>query len=733
MPGEPPRLPGEMTFTVKPGLLVKHYSYDGLGRLVRTQSPWPNPQEGPITKQVKSERFFYDGIRRIQELVTDPVLSTKGALLSGDPGLIELAEADGEVLGEEEEAQEGDFVFDGDASSLKLEDGQAGANGSGGAPEGGGPPEYELVTYLAREYIWGPGDSHAGVDELVVYFDANRWAYWVLQDAGGDVVAVCDMQGSDPAGGNAARVCGQWRYDAYGAATAAEHLAAFPQIHCGHKALFFDRLDMGVDVSGAEPPRLIPYSHLLVHMRNRAYSPQMGRFMQPDPNATALTLIEAASYHGRGLDAMVAAFDVQSLYGDGMNLYEYLGSNPWSRRDPLGLSWDPFSMVDEYSADDAGSRAAFLERVIGGAKTSAYIGATLISMLPFPIISNLGALGASALEGEVSPELAMAGKVLGFASLGALSVTISKLSYSAARTAISYVSKHGLRGTARNGMALAKRAYGWIQAKIAAAQGKACGCFTAATLIWTATGLIPIVEVEEGSLVVAQDESTGLYSLREVLDTTKAYADLLVVVTIVHGDGRRERLETTEEHPFFVPGHGWLRADSLNPGDRLSVMDEQGGGLDWGERNPTARDRKHAQSSVVVSIAFVQHTTTVYNLSVAGLNTYLVGPNGVLVHNCRTIRNKHLAGKLHPRSGVPFDADGYPDFSAWTKMEVTIPSGHQGRAADFRHADAIYAASHGRPRPTDMTWHHHQDGIRLQLVDREVHMMTGHTGSTPGR
>ncbi len=94
------------------------------------------------------------------------------------------------------------------------------------------------------------------------------------------------------------------------------------------------------------PPRLIPYAHLLVHMRNRAYSPQMGRFMQPDPNATAMMLIEAASYHGRGLDAIVAAFDVQGLYGDGMNLYEYLGSSPWGRRDPLGLSWDPFDMVD---------------------------------------------------------------------------------------------------------------------------------------------------------------------------------------------------------------------------------------------------------------------------------------------------------------------------------------------------------------------------------------------------
>jgi len=82
-------------------------------------------------------------------------------------------------------------------------------------------------------------------------------------------------------------------------------------------------------------------------MRNRVYSPSMGRFFQPDPNATAMMLIEAASYHGRGLDAMVAAFDVQGPYGDGMNLYEYLGSSPWQQRDPLGLFFG--DAVDAYA------------------------------------------------------------------------------------------------------------------------------------------------------------------------------------------------------------------------------------------------------------------------------------------------------------------------------------------------------------------------------------------------
>jgi len=36
---------------------------------------------------VRSERFYYDGIRRLQELVTDPVLNLGAAGESGDPAL----------------------------------------------------------------------------------------------------------------------------------------------------------------------------------------------------------------------------------------------------------------------------------------------------------------------------------------------------------------------------------------------------------------------------------------------------------------------------------------------------------------------------------------------------------------------------------------------------------------------------------------------------------------------
>ena len=50
---------------------------------------------------------------------------------------------------------------------------------------------------------------------------------------------------------------------------------------------------------------------------------------------------------------------MEGMYGDGMNLYQYLGSNPWTHSDPLGLSSDPFeeidAIIDEIMAERAGA------------------------------------------------------------------------------------------------------------------------------------------------------------------------------------------------------------------------------------------------------------------------------------------------------------------------------------------------------------------------------------------
>ncbi len=67
------------------------------------------------------------------------------------------------------------------------------------------------------------------------------------------------------------------------------------------------------------------------------YNPRLGRFMQADPNGTGLVLTSGLSYHGSNPTVTVSmAYELQ--YGDGMNFYEYLRSNPPNRTDPSGLS-----------------------------------------------------------------------------------------------------------------------------------------------------------------------------------------------------------------------------------------------------------------------------------------------------------------------------------------------------------------------------------------------------------
>src|SRR5690606_17433909 len=103
-------------------------------------------------------------------------------------------------------------------------------------------------------------------------------------------------------------ILAQWRFDAYGAVLHADEFGPAPRLHCGHKGLFLDRLDVGVGGSGSEPPRLVPYAHAVYQIRNRSYAPALGRFYQRDPNATALVLIASSAYHGQGIAAISNAF-----------------------------------------------------------------------------------------------------------------------------------------------------------------------------------------------------------------------------------------------------------------------------------------------------------------------------------------------------------------------------------------------------------------------------------------
>ena len=616
--GDPPSTPVPLGIVADE--LIKHYTYDGLGRLIRTQSPYPSPDNN---QGLRTERFYYDGVRRIQELVADPVEALAMATSSSNSQVQTAA-----TSSQSSQAAAAEGELDESATPLTVEQTQL----------SGDPVAMPIpAARLEREYIWGPGDGAAGVDELFVQYDVNRKPWWVVQDAGGDIVALCDNAGTVT---GAPFVAAQWTYDAYGSVLSADHLSAHPFMHAGHKGLFFDRLDVGVAdqaVPGAgaqETPRLVPFAHAIVHNRGRAYNPQFGRFMQPDPNAAALAMLEGASYNGRGFAALAVAFDLSQRYGDGSNLYEYLGSNPWNRSDPMGLSWDPFDMVDELIAEHAASGSALLAAVGNGAKAAAVLAAHIATYLPFPAASLAGELALVAL-GEQDMQTALiaagmglipAGKLLGPA-FKAVGKFIGRAASAAWNAAKHYAGKAG-KYLARMHPAgfLIERAWRWL--------AKGCGCFEEGTQVQTARGMVPIDQLCEGDEVFAQDEATGQVSLRKVVRTFVRKAAPIVAVTLIGtaspavaddgaiGDGAPGpvTLNTTEEHPFLVEVDGeqaapgrWVQAASLKPGDEVFTA----GG----------------EPAVVVSVQFTGRRATVYNIEVEGLHNYRVGREGFVVHN----------------------------------------------------------------------------------------------------
>jgi hypothetical protein len=353
--------------------LLKHFTYDGLGRLIRTLSPFPSPDN---STGLRSERFYYDGIRRIQEVVVDPVVSLDVATLSG-----------GSVGTAAGQAQSGSGQpLDGAGTPVVVEQAQL-ADPNPTAPAG---------TFLNREYIWGPG----GVDELLCQYDWQRKPWFTLMDDGGDLVALCDRDPTTLRG----RVAAEYTFDAYGQVLTAQtysSMSSNAHPHCGHKGLFVDRLEAPIVGSGNfETPRLAPLSTPLVQNRNRAYLPTLGRFVQQDPNAMGQSVLAAASFNGRGMTALSVAFGLSEHYGDGLNAYEYLGSNPWARSDSMGLAWDPFDLVDDFNASRAGSASALLNQIGAGMQAAAMVAATIASELPFPMVGFLGQLSTALLNGD---------------------------------------------------------------------------------------------------------------------------------------------------------------------------------------------------------------------------------------------------------------------------------------------------------------------------------------------
>jgi hypothetical protein len=139
-----------------------------------------------------------------------------------------------------------------------------------------------------------------------------------------------------------------------------------------------------------------------------------------------------------------------------------------------------------------------------------------------------------------------------------------------------------------------------------------CNCFTAGTKVLTDEGEKNIEDIEVGDKVLAKDENNpdGELAYKEVTALHRNQRDDIIKLHV-----GEQVIETTDNHPFWVEGKGWLLADELQAGDKLQKAD--------------------GSNLTIDKVEFVKldKPVTVYNFTVADYHTYYVTDLGIWVHN----------------------------------------------------------------------------------------------------
>lgn len=226
-------------------------------------------------------------------------------------------------------------------------------------------------------------------------------------------------------------------------------------------------------------------------------------------------------------------------------------------------------------------------------------------------------------------------------------------------------------------------------------------CFAAGTLVHTKDGLKPIEQIQVGDWVLSKHESgEGEQAHKQV---TKTFVHDDAEVMLLNYQVRRPDdttfggiLVVTPNHPFWVPGKGWKKAEALKatwPFMPLEVFDEKAASVyrntktyvsasptvAWVPSTSVCEDlMRPGKYFDLESLKFIMETdspyaksdhfgvdiglpagrpknnhrfkTTVYNFEVEDFHTYYVGKDGVWVHN------KNMQVNLS-NGGVPLTAE----------------------------------------------------------------------------
>ena len=249
-------------------------------------------------------------------------------------------------------------------------------------------------------------------------------------------------------------------------------------------------------------------------------------------------------------------------------------------------------------------------------------------------------------------------------------------------------------------------------------------CFIAGTYVLALNGLKRIEDIVAGDKIMAADPDTFEVAERTVLETYVRQVDKLVHITV-----NGEEIVTTDNHPFYVQGRGFINAGNLLVGDKLISV--------------------NGDDLIIEDyyIEFTEEPVSVYNFQVEDFHTYFVGDCAVWVHNknCKPRSPKSdVLDKVENSDGsitytknvngknvdVTYNKEGYPDFSPYSHPDYPdpVPIKMTGdNPTDFRAANEAIGRN-GSKAPTGYTWHHIEDGEHMLLVRTDVHSNFPHTG-----
>lgn len=358
----------------------------------------------------------------------------------------------------------------------------------------------------------------------------------------------------------------------------------------------------------------------LYYYRARWYDYELGRFITPDPKG----------------------------FIDGLNVYEYARNNPATFFDPLGTSAEDFL---------SGLKDGFKDQFLGGwwdtlttmADIVLNIGdyvETLKTMLRALTDPEIRSQVWGAIREAVETELADAWDKVE----GAITALAGAIEYRAGQKlgqALGFLAARLMRGGGSIAAFFAKigQRVKDILIKIRCV-GLGTGCFLAGTLVLTEDGPRPIEEIQIGDRVLSRDQWSGKQDFKTVLRTFPGYNTVVCGIRVVdlipvkqtgrterrHGPRHRaeeasedadepppgwQEIRSTPDHPFYVESRGFVRADSLQAGDRLQGDD--------------------GRSLQVASVVVWEQLVPTYNFEVEEWHTYFVSGQreaaGIWVHN----------------------------------------------------------------------------------------------------